>query len=80
MAKEGERTTSSDKGKGKAPESSGKGEARKAEDIKKDKDGKPLANGKKGEAPKEGMLFPHLRITHLILHYPRMEISRYMWR
>ena len=60
MAKEGERTTTGDKGKGKASESSGKGESRKAEDIKKDKDGKPLINGKKGEAPKEGMLFPIL--------------------
>ncbi|KAH0566333.1 proteasome regulatory particle base subunit [Trichoglossum hirsutum] len=53
MAKEGERSTSGDKGKGKAPESSGKGEAKKTEDVKRDKDGKPLVNGKKGEAPKE---------------------------
>ncbi|KAI9772482.1 MAG: proteasome regulatory particle base subunit [Geoglossum simile] len=53
MAKEGERTASGDKGKGKAPESGGKGEAKKAGDTKKDKDGKPLVNGKKGEAPKE---------------------------
>lgn len=58
MAKGGERPSSGDKGKGKAPESGGKGEAKKAEDIKRDKDGKPLVNGKKGEAPKEGMLAP----------------------
>jgi 26S proteasome regulatory subunit N1 len=54
MAKEGEKSTSSDKGKGKALESGGKGEAKRAEDVKKDKDGKSLVNGKKGEAPKEG--------------------------
>ncbi|KAI9862085.1 MAG: proteasome regulatory particle base subunit [Trichoglossum hirsutum] len=53
MAKESEKSTSGDKGKGKAPESSGKGETKKAEDVKKDKDRKPLANGKKGEALKE---------------------------
>ncbi|KAH0545526.1 proteasome regulatory particle base subunit [Glutinoglossum americanum] len=53
MAKESEKPTSGDKGKGKASESGGKGEAKKVEDVRKDKDGKPLVNGKKGEALKE---------------------------
>ncbi|KAI9787222.1 MAG: proteasome regulatory particle base subunit [Geoglossum umbratile] len=53
MAKEGETPMSGDKGKGKALESSGKGEAKKTEDVKRDKDGKSLVNGKKGETPKE---------------------------
>jgi 26S proteasome regulatory subunit N1 len=43
MAQDGEPTKSIDKGKGKAID----GEPNKAEDVKKDKDGKPLVNGKK---------------------------------
>jgi 26S proteasome regulatory subunit N1 len=43
MAKDGEPAKSVDKGKGKAID----GEPNKAEDVKKDKDGKPLVNGKK---------------------------------
>lgn len=43
MAQDGEQPKSVDKGKGKAVD----GEPSKAEDIKRDKDGKPLANGKK---------------------------------
>jgi 26S proteasome regulatory subunit N1 len=45
MAQDGEQPKSVDKGKGKAVE----GEASKADDVKKDKDGKPLLNGKKEE-------------------------------
>ena len=41
MAKDGEQPKSLDKGKGKASD----GEPVKPEDVKKDKDGKPLANG-----------------------------------
>ncbi len=43
MAQDGEQPKSVDKGKGKAVD----GESNKAEDVKKDKDGKPLANGAK---------------------------------
>jgi hypothetical protein len=54
MAQDGEPPKSVDKGKGKAVD----GETSKPEEVKKDKDGKPLVNGKKeedgvigGEAP-----------------------------
>lgn len=43
MAQDGEQPKSVDKGKGKAMD----GEHSKAEEIKKDKDGKPILNGKK---------------------------------
>lgn len=43
MAQDGEPPKSLDKGKGKAVD----GEPSKAEEVKKDKDGKPLVNGKK---------------------------------
>jgi 26S proteasome regulatory subunit N1 len=45
MAQDGETVKPVDKGKGKATD----GELSKAEDTKKDKDGKPLVNGKKDE-------------------------------
>ena len=51
MAKDGEPPKSVDKGKGKAVD----GEPSKAEEIKKDKDGKPLANGKTDEPTIGGM-------------------------
>ena len=43
MAQDGEPPKSVDKGKGKAVD----GEPSKAEEVKKDKDGKPSVNGKK---------------------------------
>lgn len=43
MSQDGELPKSVDKGKGKAID----GEPSKSEEIRKDKDGKPLANGKK---------------------------------
>lgn len=46
MAQDGEQPKSVDKGKGKAIE----GEPSKIEEMKKDKDGKPVSNGKKEEA------------------------------
>ncbi|CZT45375.1 26S proteasome regulatory subunit RPN1 [Rhynchosporium secalis] len=53
MAKDGEPPKSVDKGKGKAID----GEPSRAEEVKKDKDGKPIANGKTDEptigAPEE---------------------------
>jgi len=48
MAKEAEAPKSVDKGKGKAAE----GDAIKGKEVKKDKDGKPIANGK--DAAPEG--------------------------
>ena len=42
MAQDGEPSKSVDKGKGKAVD----GEPSKAEEVKKDRDGKPLVNGK----------------------------------
>ena len=45
MAQDGEPPKSVDKGKGKAVD----GEPSKAEEVKKDKDGKPLVNGKAEE-------------------------------
>jgi 26S proteasome regulatory subunit N1 len=45
MAKDGESAKSVDKGKGKSTDA----EPSKSEEPKKDKDGKPLVNGKKEE-------------------------------
>ena len=45
MAQEGEPPKSVDKGKGKAVD----GEASKSDEVKRDKDGKPLVNGKQDE-------------------------------
>jgi 26S proteasome regulatory subunit N1 len=52
MAQDGEPPKSVDKGKGKAID----GEPSKTEEVKKDKDGKPLVNGKKEDGPVEGRL------------------------
>ena len=51
MAKDAEAQKSLDKGKGKAVD----GESIKGKEVKKDKDGKPIANGK-DEKVAEGML------------------------
>ena len=51
MAKDGEPPKSVDEGKGKAID----GEPSKAEEVKKDKDGKPLVNGKTDEPTLGGM-------------------------
>jgi 26S proteasome regulatory subunit N1 len=45
MAQDGEPPKSIDKGKGKAED----GEPSKADEVKKDKDGKPLVNGKQDD-------------------------------
>jgi len=52
MAQDGEPPKSVDKGKGKAVD----GEPSKAEEVKKDKDGKPLVNGKQEEPKIGGMV------------------------
>lgn len=51
MAQDGEPPKSVDKGKGKAVD----GEPSKPEEVKKDKDGKPIVNGKK-EDGKDGVI------------------------
>ena len=43
-----------DKGKAKATEKDTKDKSTKMEEVKKDKDGKPIVNGKKDDAPKDG--------------------------
>jgi 26S proteasome regulatory subunit N1 len=52
MAQDGEPPKSVDKGKGKAMD----GEPNKAEEVKKDKDGKPVVNGKKEDETIGGKL------------------------
>lgn len=54
MAKENGELTAADKGKGKMKEDKPLDGDKKSEEVKKDKDGKPLVNGKKGEDPQEG--------------------------
>ena len=49
MAKENGAPTAAEKGKGKMED------AKKADETKKDKDGKPTVNGKKGDEPQDGM-------------------------
>ncbi len=51
MAQDGEQPKSVDKGKGKAID----GEPSKSEEVKKDKDGKPIVNGKKEDGVIGGM-------------------------
>lgn len=58
MAKENGQPTAEEKGKGKAVDKTVDTE-KKPEEVKKDKDGKPIVNGKKGE-PEEGW-HPSLR-------------------
>lgn len=49
MAQDSDKPTAADKGKGKAAENG------KPDDVPKDKDGKPLPNGKKADEKDEGM-------------------------
>jgi hypothetical protein len=65
MAQDGEPPKSVDKGKGKAVD----GEPSKAEDVKKDKDGKPLVNGKAEEVKIGG------RMTVMLCRIPLMDPS-----
>ena len=53
MAKEKGGPTASEKGKGKAVDEKVV-DGKKPEEAKKDKDGIPIVNGKKGDGPKEG--------------------------
>ena len=56
MAKENGAPTAAEKGKGKMEDDKPSDGPQKQDDTKKDKDGKPIANGKPGEEPLEGML------------------------
>lgn len=55
MAKENGTPTAAEKGKGKMEDDKPSDGLKKTESTKKDKDGKPLANGKPGDEPLEGM-------------------------
>jgi len=54
MAKENGAPTAAEKGKGKAGEEKPTDGQKKHDETKKDKDGKPIVNGTKGDEPDEG--------------------------
>ena len=54
MAKENGEPTAAGKGKGKAVDEKPSESGKKVEETKKDKDGKPIVNGKNGDEPQEG--------------------------
>lgn len=53
MANENGEPTAAEKGKGKMVEKDAP-DGKKSDEVIKDKDGKPLVNGKKGDEPQEG--------------------------
>ena len=55
MVKENRAPTVTDKGKSKIEDDKGTTSSKKSDESKKDKDGKAIANGKKGEEPQDGM-------------------------
>lgn len=55
MAKENGTPTAAEKGKGKATDEEPSNGQKKGDEVKKDKDGKPIQNGTKGEEPQEGI-------------------------
>jgi len=54
MVKENGAPTAAEKGKGKASDEKPLDGQKQGDEAKKDKDGKPIANGTKGEEPQEG--------------------------
>ena len=54
MAKENGTPTAAEKGKSKATDEKPADGQKKPEETKKDKDGKPIVNGTKGDEPQEG--------------------------
>ena len=54
MAQENGAPSAVEKGKGKAEEAKPKAGDKKGDEPKKDKDGKPITTGTKGEEPEEG--------------------------
>lgn len=65
MANENGEPTAAEKGKGKMLEKDAP-DGKKSDEVMKDKDGKPLVNGKKGDEPQEGR-WPILNFTCLML-------------
>lgn len=55
MAKENGAPTAAEKGKGKATDDKHLDGQKQGEEVKKDKDGKPIANGTKGDEHQEGI-------------------------
>ena len=56
MAKDGERPpTAAEKGKGKVDDANDLKDDLKEGEVMKDKSGKPIVNGKKGDEPKQGV-------------------------
>lgn len=55
MAKENGAPTAAEKGKGKATDEKPVDGQKKPEEVRKDKDGKSIANGTKGDGPHEGI-------------------------
>ncbi len=55
MPKENGAPTAAEKGKSKASDEKPEDGQKKADEVKRDKDGKPVVNGKKGEEPEEGI-------------------------
>ena len=58
MAKENGTPTAAEKGKGKAIDPKPIDGQKKPEEAKKDKDGKPIVNGAKGDEVQEGIYCP----------------------
>ena len=55
MAKENGAPSAAEKGKGKMEDEKPSSSPKKQDDTKKDKDGKPVVNGKPGDEPLDGM-------------------------
>ena len=73
MAKENGAPTAAEKGKGKMEDEKPSNSPKKQDDIKKDKDGKAIANGKPGEEPLEGGLSRRWLDGALLTGYVQIE-------
>lgn len=58
MSKENGAPSAAEKGKGKIEDDKSADASKKVDETKKDKDGKPVVNGKKGEQPQDGTRRP----------------------
>lgn len=76
MAKENGAPTAAEKGKGKSDEEKTTESQKKSEETKKDKDGKPIVNGTKGEEPEEGFWFHMMTYDRLLISYLRRGAER----
>ena len=73
MAKENGAPTAAEKGKGKMEDEKPSKSPKKQDDVKKDKDGKPIANGKPDEEPLEGRLSGRWLDGVLLTGYVQIE-------